>query len=81
MLTGLYQKNEGRLQRKTRKKYQNLSEEEKHEILQYACEQYWNISEEKKENNHQYDREQFFKIFIVCLGLLHKTFCFNFFYL
>ena len=40
MLTGLYQKNEGRLQRKTRKKYQNLSEEEKHEILQYACEQY-----------------------------------------
>ena len=38
MITGYYQKNKESLSRKAHERYKNLSEEEKNEKHQYACE-------------------------------------------
>ena len=60
MLTGYHQKNKEKLSKKARERYQNLLEEKKGNIHQYACEQYINLSEEeKKENRCQYGRERY----------------------
>ena len=48
MLTGYHQKNKEKLSKKARERYQNLLEEKKGNIHQYACEQYINLSEEEK---------------------------------
>ena len=44
-----YQENKERLQKKTRKRYQNLSKEGKEKNQQYGCKRYKNPSEEKKQ--------------------------------
>ena len=60
MLTGYHQKNKEKLSKKAPETYQNLFEEKKGNIHQYACEQYINLSEEEeKENKCQYGRERY----------------------
>ena len=44
-----YQENKERLQKKARKRYQNLSKEGKEKNQQYGCKRYKNPSEEKKQ--------------------------------
>ena len=59
MLTGHYQRSNGRLSKKARESYQNLSDEEKNKKRQYARERYRNHSEEEKEKKQQYSRERY----------------------
>ena len=50
MTNNYYQKHNERILKGARKKYQNLSEEEKEKKLQYHCEHNKNLSEEQKRN-------------------------------
>ena len=45
-----YQENKGRLQKKARERYQNLSKEKKEKKRHYGRERYKNLSEDKKIN-------------------------------
>ena len=51
MLTRYYQKNEEKLSKRARGKYQILSEEEKDKKRQYPRERYRNLSKEEKEKS------------------------------
>ena len=44
-----YQKTKKRLKKKSRKRYQNLSEEEKNKRREYGHERYKNLSEDEKQ--------------------------------
>ena len=55
MTTSYNQKHKDKLQKEERKRYQNLSEEEKGK-RQMALGRYQNLSEEKKEKKRQYHR-------------------------
>ena len=59
MLKGCYQKNKGRLSKKSCKRCQNLSEGEKGKKPQYASEWCRNFSEEEKEKKCQYGCERY----------------------
>ena len=52
-----YQENKERLQKKARKRYQNLSTEEKGKKQQYGRERYKNLSEEKKQKLVEYRKK------------------------
>ena len=52
-----YQENKERLQKKSRKRYQNLSKEEKGKKQQYGRERYKNLSEEKKQKLVEYRKK------------------------
>ena len=58
MWTAYYQKNKEKHQKEACKRYQNLSEEEKHKKWEYWHEQYKNLSEDEKqqivENSRSY---------------------------
>ena len=55
-----YQENKGRVQKKARERYENLSKEEKEKKHQYVCERCKNLSEDEKqklvENGKKYYR-------------------------
>ena len=59
VLTGYYQKNKERLQKKVHEMHQNLSEEEKNKKCQYACKFCGNVYKEEKNKKRQYCREQY----------------------
>ena len=53
MLTGYYQKKR-KASKKTRERYQNLSEENENKKHQYACERYRNLPEDEKQRLVEY---------------------------
>ena len=59
LLAKFYQENKERLPKKSRERYQNLSNEEKEKKLQYGRERYKNLSKD----------EMFFKTFLKCLKI------------
>ena len=54
MVNKHFQKRKEILQKEARKRYQNLSEEEKDKTRKKARERYQNFTEEKKEKRYQY---------------------------
>ena len=58
MVNTYFQKHEERLRKEARERYQNLSEEEKHEIRKKVRERYQNFTEEEKEKRYQYYLER-----------------------
>ena len=46
---GYYKKNKEKIHKKSRKRYQNLTEEEKNKKQEYGCERYKNLSEDEKQ--------------------------------
>ena len=54
-----YQENEERLQKKARKRYQNLSKEEREKKRQYGCEHYKNISKDGKQKLVEYTEKYY----------------------
>ena len=54
MSTRYYPKNKERLRKKTRERYQNLSEKEKNKICQYSREQYRNLPKDEKQRLVEY---------------------------
>ena len=53
MVNKYYQKSKEKLQKETRERYQNLSEEEKDKKRKYVWEIYQNFTEEEKEKRRQ----------------------------
>ena len=54
-----YQENKGRLQKKARERYQNLSKEEKDRKQQYGCERFKNLSEDEKQKLFEYRKKYY----------------------
>ena len=54
MVNNYFQKHEKRLRKEARERYQNLSEEGKHEIRKKVRKRYQNFTEEEKEKRYQY---------------------------
>ena len=52
-----YQKNKERLQKKARKRYQNISKEENEKKQQYGCERYKKLSEDEKQKQVEYRKK------------------------
>ena len=58
MTNNYYKKNKEKLQKETRERYQNLSEEEKDKKCQYTCERYRNLSEKEVKTKNKRNKEK-----------------------
>ena len=54
-----YQNSKERLHRKSRQKYQSLSEEEKNKKREYGRERYKNLTEDEKQRLYEYRRRYY----------------------
>ena len=52
--TGYYQRNKGKIKKKSGDRYQNLSDEEKNGKREYGRERYKNLSEDEKQRLVEY---------------------------
>ena len=73
-----YQENKERLQKKTFKRYQNLSKEEKEKKSQYGHERYRNLSEhEKQKPKSLLSLEKKYRMRKKCLFIITKNIYFK----